>query len=65
MFLLLKTVESDVPTLINMDRVDTIRPANVNDTDNGGSLIYVSGESQPYLVKESIWRIRERLNAIR
>lgn len=65
MFLLLKAIKLDAPILINMDRVDAISPANVNDQDNGGSLIYVSGESQPYLVKESIWKIRERLNAIR
>lgn len=65
MFLLLKDIKLDTPVLINMDRVDTVRPANVNNQDNGGSLIYVSGESQPYLVKESIWKIRERLNAIR
>lgn len=65
MFLLLKAIKLDAPILINMDRVDIIRPADVNNMDNGGSLIYLSGESHPYTVKESIWRIRERLNAIR
>lgn len=65
MFLLLKAIKLDAPILINMDRVDVILPANADNQDNGGSLIYLSGESQPYTVKESIWNIRERLNAIR